>query len=71
MKEVYDELVRIRYEFSNNLSNDNISFENYMNTIYLRAYKQKVQAVTYEIALPHHKLFIQYFGSKLLKGITA
>lgn len=42
-----------------------------MNTIYLRAYKQKVQAVTYEIALPYHKLFIQYFGSKLLKGITA
>ncbi|ESA51162.1 DNA integration/recombination/inversion protein [Streptococcus pyogenes] len=73
MKEAYDELVRIRYGFSNNLSieNDNISFENYMNTIYLRAYKQKGQAVTYEIALPHHKLFIQYFGSKLLKGITA
>lgn len=42
-----------------------------MNTIYLRAYKQKVQAVTYKIALPHHKLFIQYFGYKPLKGITA
>ena len=45
--------------------------ESYMNSIYLRAYKQKVQAVTYKTALPHHKLFIQYFGSKLLKGITA
>lgn len=35
MKGAYDELVRIRYGFSNNLSieNDNISFENYMNTI--------------------------------------
>lgn len=41
-----------------------------MNTIYLRAYKQKVQAVTYKTALPHHKLFIQYFRSKPLKGIT-
>lgn len=73
MKEAYDELVRIRYEFNNNLSieNYNITFESYMNTIYLRAYKQKVQAVTYKTALPHHKLFIQYFGSKPLKGITA
>lgn len=73
MKEAYDELVRIRYEFNNNLSieNYNITFESYMNSIYLRAYKQKVQAVTYKTALPHHKLFIQYFGSKPLKGITA
>ena len=72
MKEAYDELVRIRYEFNNNLriENYNITFESYMNSIYLRAYKQKVQAVTYKTALPHHKLFIQYFGSKLLKGIT-
>lgn len=73
MKEAYDELVRIRYEFNNNLSieNYNITFESYMNSIYLRAYKQKVQAVTYKTALPHHKLFIQYFGSKPLEGITA
>ncbi|HEM4867747.1 TPA: site-specific integrase, partial [Streptococcus suis] len=35
MKEAYDELVRIRYEFNNNLSieNYNITFESYMNTI--------------------------------------
>ena len=45
MKEAYDELVRVRYEFNSKLSleNYNITFENYMNTIYLRAYKQKVQ----------------------------
>ena len=72
MKEAYDELVRIKYEFANKVSleNYNMTFENYMNTIYLRAYKQKVQSVTYKTALPHHKLFIQYFGSKPLKAIT-
>lgn len=60
MKEAYDELVRIKYEFANKVSleNYNITFENYMNNIYLRAYKQKVQSVTYRTALPHHKLFI-------------
>lgn len=72
MKEAYDELVRIKYEFANKVSleNYNMTFENYMNKIYLRAYKQKVQSVTYKTALPHHKLFIQYFGLKPLKAIT-
>ncbi len=43
MKEAYDELVRIKYEFANKVSleNYNMTFENYMNKIYLRAYKQK------------------------------
>lgn len=72
MKEAYDELVRIKYEFANKVSleNYNITFENYMNNIYLRAYKQKVQSVTYRTALPHHKLFIQYLDLKSLKAIT-
>ncbi|MGC4421145.1 site-specific integrase, partial [Streptococcus suis] len=41
MKEAYDELVRIKYEFANKVSleNYNMTFENYMNKIYLRAYK--------------------------------
>ena len=47
-----------------------MTFENYMNKIYLRAYKQKVQSVTYKTAHLHHKLFIQYFGLKPLKAIT-
>lgn len=71
-KEAYDEVIRLKSEFFTlvTLENYTISFEDYMNNIYLRAYKQKVQSVTYKTALAHHKYFIQYFGNQELKSIS-
>lgn len=71
-REAYEEIIRLKQEFLNKemMGNYAITFEEYMNDIYLRAYKQKVQSVTYQTALVHHNYFIKVFGKKQLKSIT-
>lgn len=71
-REAYEEIIRLKQEFLNKelMGNYAITFEEYMNDIYLRAYKQKVQSVTYQTALAHHNYFIKVFGKKQLKSIT-
>ena len=59
-KEAYDEMLRVKVEFNAQHSYDNysITFEQFMNDIYLKAYRQKVQFATYQTALTQHNMFI-------------
>lgn len=72
-KEAYDEMIRIKAEFNGLAFYDNysITFEEYMEDIYLKAYKQKVQRLTYQTAMTHHKYFVKYFGKKKLREISS
>lgn len=61
----------MKAEFNRQYSHENynIRFDQYMETIYLKAYKQKVQRVTYQTAMPHHKIMMERFGSRELRTI--
>src|SRR5699024_10308315 len=52
------------------LSHKKISEKKLYDAAFFQNYFEDKE-LTYKTALPHHKLFIQYFGSKPLKGITA
>lgn len=71
-KEAYDEMIEVKAEFNRLYSHDNynMTFKQYMNNIYLVAYKQKVQAITYRTALTHHKEFVKRFGKTKLREIS-
>ncbi|MBK0028819.1 site-specific integrase [Lactococcus sp. S47] len=71
-KEAYDEMLRVKVEFNTKHSYDNysITFEQFMNEIYLKAYRQKVQFATYQTALTQHNMFIERFRNRKLREIT-
>lgn len=71
-KEAYNELLEVKSAFNKLYSqgNYNMTFKQFMNNIYLVAYKQKVQSVTYRTALGQHKAFVERFGNKRLRDIT-
>lgn len=71
-RDAYSELLEVKTEFNRLYSHDNynMTFSQFMNNVYLVAYKEKVQSVTYKAALSQHKAFIEKFGNKRLKDIT-
>lgn len=71
-KEAFDALIEVKAEFNRlyNYGNYNMTFEQYMENIYLVAYRLKVQDVTYQTALVQHRKFISRFGNKILREIT-
>lgn len=72
-KEAYKELMRVKVEFDRLYSHDNynMTFEQFMNEIFLPAYKVRVdETSTYQTALPRYKKFIRRFGKMRLRDIT-
>ena len=65
-------MLRVKVEFNAQHSYDNysITFEQFMNDIYLKAYRQKVQFATYQTALTQHNMFIERFRNRKLREIT-
>jgi Site-specific recombinase XerD len=71
-KEANDELMRVKvgHKEMYDYEDYNLSFEQFMDNVYLRAYQQKVQYSTYESALSQHKIFRKRFGKQKLRDIS-
>lgn len=71
-KEAYKELTRVRSEFfqTNGYSNYDMTFENFMNDVYLPFYQTDVLEQTYESRKPMLRIIMKRFGKKQLRTIT-
>lgn len=71
-KEAYKELTRVRSEFFqvNGYSNYDMTFDNFMNDVYLPFYETDVSEQTYQSRKPGLKIIKNRFGKKQLRAIT-
>lgn len=71
-KEAHDELVRVLNEYnqSDGIHDYSITFERFINTEYLIAYRAGKQPATVMSAQFNFKILIERFGSKKLRNIT-
>ena len=71
-KEAYTEAIRIKSDYlqSEGYYNYDMTYEQYMNTVYLPYYQSEVSEHTYATRKPVLKLIINRFRNKKLKDIT-
>ena len=71
-REAYKELTRVRSEFfqTNGYSNYDMTFEQFMNDVYLPFYETDVLEQTFQSRLPMLKIIMKRFGNKQLRSIT-
>jgi len=71
-KEAYTEAIRVKNDYlqSDGYSNYDMTYEQFMNTVYLPYYQSEVSEHTYATRKPVLKLIINRFRNKKLKDIT-
>ena len=71
-KEAYAEAIKVKNDFlqNNGYSNYNITYEQFMDTIYDPYYEAEVQESTYESRKPMLELLKNRFGKKMLRDIS-
>lgn len=71
-KEAYTEAIRVKNDYlqSDGYSNYDMTYEQFMNTVYLPYYQSEVSEHTYATRQPSLKIVINRFGKKKLKDIT-
>ncbi|WP_049508551.1 tyrosine-type recombinase/integrase [Streptococcus anginosus] len=71
-KEAYTEAIRVKNDYlqSDGYSNYDMTYEQFMNTVYLPYYQSEVSEHTYATRKPALKLIINRFRRKKLKDIT-
>lgn len=71
-KEAYTEAIRVKNDYlqSEGYSNYDMTYEQFMNTVYLPYYQSEVCEHTYATRQPILKLIIKRFGKKKLKDIS-
>lgn len=71
-KETYAEAVRIKHEFlqSQGYSNYGMTFEQFMNSVYIPHYRTEVTEDTFESRNPTFKILLTRFGSSPLRKIS-
>lgn len=71
-KQAYDELCRIRVEFNNKVETveSDLTFVDFMDTVFLPYYEKTVQSSTYRTAQPAFELCKERFPKKNLKEIS-
>lgn len=71
-KAAHAEAIRIQNEFlqNNAYTNDNISYEQFMNDFFIPFYESEVQESTFESRKPMLELLKQRFGKKRIQNIT-
>jgi phage integrase family site-specific recombinase len=71
-KEAYTEAIRVKNDYlqSDGYSNYDMTYEQFMNTVYLPYYQSEVSEHTYATRQPSLKIVFNRFGKKKLKDIT-
>ncbi|MGM0122899.1 hypothetical protein IGI37_000265 [Enterococcus sp. AZ194] len=71
-EEAYAEAIKLKSQYleSTGYSNYHITYEQYMNTVFVPYYEADVQESTFTSRKPMLKIFIDRFGKKKLKDIT-
>ena len=71
-KESYAEAIKVKNDFlqNNGYSNYNITYHQFMDTIYISYYEAEVQESMYESRKPMLELLKKRFGKKMLRDIT-
>lgn len=71
-KEAYDELCRVRADFNARFdyTDYDMTYQQFMEDIFLPYYRQTVQGITYKTAQTHFSAFIAEFGKMKLRNIT-
>lgn len=71
-KEAYTEAIRVKNDYlqSDGYSNYGMTYEQFMNTVYLPYYQSEVSEHTYATRQPSLKIIINQFRKKKLKDIT-
>jgi len=71
-KEAFTEAIKVKNDYlqSNGYSDYNISYNQFMNTVFIPYYEAEVQGSTFETRKPILELLVRRFGKKLLRDIS-